>query len=135
MSDKTGIERRESVRLPKNYTVELRKFVFPLWDQPTLTLASVDISQGGLKVCCPESLDQGEKLQVKVYIPSLNKFHPGFLKVFESDAGQSLTAIAEVVHVERKGGTCNAGLRFVDVDEDDWKALHGVIVKELVKAE
>lgn len=133
--DRQSLDRREYVRLPKAYPVELRRFAFPLDDQPFLELRCVDVSAGGLRISGPLDLAKGDKLTVTIRIPSLNKFHPGFWKVFESDMGQSLTAIAEVVHLDTDGqcacGDVSAGLRFTDVDEDDWKALHGLILSKL----
>ena len=126
-------ERRKFMRLPKNYRVEIRELAFPLNQQKWLALECVDISAGGLRLTTPRKFSSGQRLQVKIYIPGLNKFHPSFFKVFESDVGQSLEAVAEVAWVKEilPLAKYELGLRFVDVYEDDWRALHNMI-KRLV---
>ena len=124
-------EKRKDYRLPKNFQVEVREFKFPLARQKTHEIFSVDISAGGLLVECGQNFAVGEKLQVKIFIASLNKYHPGFFKVFESDAGQHLQVIAEVVRSEERVPLTRyvLGLRFLDVDQDDWNALRKFIMK------
>lgn len=126
-------EKRDHQRLRKPFQVELREIAFPIQSQPTIEVHSADISGGGLLVHCSRRFSLGDTLQVTIYIPSLNKFHPGFFKVFESDVGQSLTAMAEVVRVEEIVPLRNyaLGLKFLDIYEDDWKALQNMILKEL----
>ena len=126
-----GEERRKQPRLGKNYRVEFREFKFPLNRQPLMEIKSLDISAGGLQGETTNKLEVGQRLQVKVYIVSLNKYHPGFMKVFESDADQFLQAIAEVVWVEEVVPLqrYRFGVRFVDIDSDDWRALSSLIMK------
>ncbi|HDQ41091.1 MAG TPA: PilZ domain-containing protein [Desulfonatronum sp.] len=128
-------EKRDHQRLRKPFQVEIRQFAFPVQKQPVIEVHSVDISGGGLLVHCSRKFTVGDKLHVTIYIPSLNKFHPGFFKVFESDLGQSLTAVAEVARIQEAVPQHDyaLGLRFLDVYEDDWKALENMILKELRK--
>lgn len=127
----SAAERRQEVRLPKNFRVELREFRFPLARQRKHAVCCADISAGGMSVDCGQKFKEGDKLQVKIYIPSLNKFHSGFFKVFESDAGQYLQAIAEVVRVEEVMPLTRYkhGIKFLDVDFDDLQALRRFIGK------
>jgi c-di-GMP-binding flagellar brake protein YcgR len=129
----TAENRRRYARLPKSFRVEVSEFAFPLSGQPLHTVKSADISAGGIKVDSPRHFAPGDKVQVRVYIPSLNKYHPGFMKVFESDAGQHLVAIAEVAWAEEAvpGTSYVLGLKFLDVDQDDWTALSNLIRKQL----
>ncbi|NJB69422.1 c-di-GMP-binding flagellar brake protein YcgR [Desulfobaculum xiamenense] len=129
----TSNDRRQETRLPKNFRVELREFRFPLARQPKHEVCCADISAGGMSVECGRKFQEGDKLQVKIYIPSLNKFHPGFFKVFESDAGQYLQAIAEVVRVQdiMPLTRYKHGIRFLDVDYDDLQALRSFIGKSV----
>jgi hypothetical protein len=82
-----------------------------------------------MSVVCGQKFKDGDKLQVKIFIPSLNKFHSGYFKVFESDAGQYLQAIAEVVRIEEIMPLTRYkhGIRFLDVDFDDLQALRRFI--------
>ncbi|GAB6177979.1 PilZ domain-containing protein [Desulfobaculum senezii] len=122
-------ERRREVRLPKNFRVELREFRFPLARQKKHEVSCADISASGMSVVCGQKFKDGDKLQVKIFIPSLNKFHSGYFKVFESDAGQYLQAIAEVVRIEEIMPLTRYkhGIRFLDVDFDDLQALRRFI--------
>jgi c-di-GMP-binding flagellar brake protein YcgR len=124
-------DKRRHVRLPKEFRVEAGEFKFPLARQPKFELPCVDISAGGMRIETDRKFNVGDKLQVKIFIPSLNKYHPGFFKVFESDAGQYLQVIAEVVRVEEilPMSRYELGLRYLDVDLDDRKALHSFIRK------
>lgn len=128
-------EKRDHQRLRKPFEVEIREFSFPVQRQPTIQVHSADISGGGLLVHCSQRFAVGDKLQVTIYIPSLNKFHPGFFKVFESDIGQSLTAVAEVVRIQEVVPLRDyaLGLKFLDIYEDDWRALENMVLKELRK--
>ncbi len=128
-------EKRDHQRLCKPYRVEIREFTFPMQRQPSIEVHSADISGGGLLVHCSRRFLVGDKLQVTIDIPSLNKFHPGFFKVFESDVGQSLTAVAEVIWIQEVAPLRDyaIGLKFLDIYEDDWKALENMILKELRK--
>lgn len=128
--------RRRYARLPKSFRVEVSEFAFPLSGQPLHEVKSADISAGGVRVDSPKRFEPGDKVQVRVYIPSLNKYHPGFMKVFESDAGQYFMAIAEVAWVEEAVPLTRyvLGLKFLDVDQDDWTALTNLIRKQLSAA-
>lgn len=124
-------EQRRDLRLPKNFRVEVREFKFPLARQPKFEVSCADISAGGMKLECRKKFEAGTKLQVKIFIPSFNKYHPGFFKVFESDAGQFLQAIAEVVRVQDVVPLTSyaMGVKFLDVDQDDWTALRNFITR------
>ena len=127
-------ERREHTRLPKSYRVELREFKFPISAQKSVALSCVDISSGGLAVDSPRKFVFDEMVQVKIYIPRLNKYHPGYFKVFESDVDQFLQAVAKVAWVKEivPFSKYQLGLEFVDVYEDDWKALQSMISKSIL---
>jgi len=124
-------DKRRDCRLEKNFRVEIREFRFPLAKQPSYEVQCADISAGGLLLECRKKFEIGDKLQVKIFIPSLNKYHPGFFKVFESDAGQFLQAIAEVVRADDlvPFTSYHLGIRFLDIDHDDWNALRNFISK------
>jgi c-di-GMP-binding flagellar brake protein YcgR len=128
-------DKRAHDRLCKPFQVTIKPFAFPVQRQPGIDVHSADISAGGLRVHCNKRFSVGDTVQVTIFIPSLNKFHPGFFKCFESDTDQSLTAVAEVVHAEEIIPLSDyaLGLKFLDVYEDDWQALRNLIVKELRK--
>lgn len=123
------MEKREHIRLPKHFRVELHELTFPVGDSKGHEVNTLDISAGGILVESGTGYAVGDKVTVKIYIAGFNKFHSGFLKVFESDAGQYLQAIAEVVRVDEQCGQFRIGIRFLDVHEDDFSALERFIKK------
>lgn len=124
-------DKRKDSRLGKHFRVEAREFRFPLAKQPSFEVRCADISAGGLLLECRRKFKEGDKLQLKIFIPSLNKYHPGFFKVFESDAGQYLQVIAEVARVDEilPLTSYHLGIRFLDIDHDDWNALRNFITR------
>ncbi len=124
-------ERRQYQRLAKKYRVEIKKFCFPMSGGGAKQVSCLNISAGGLLLESAEKFEVGDQVQISIYISMLNKFHPSFFKVFESDIGPSLNAVAEVVRVEKGTGLAyQLGIKFVDVYEDDWKALYHLLEKE-----
>ncbi len=134
MSEDMTDNRRQFVRLPKGYSVELNELKFPMSVEDSFPATCADISSGGVCVESPEALEPGLRLQVKVHIPRLNKFMPGFFKTYENDAEQYLQAIAEVAWSEPLPAGYQVGLRFLDLDSDTERALNGLIDKALAEA-
>ncbi|WP_461833717.1 PilZ domain-containing protein [Desulfothermus sp.] len=124
-------DRREFKRLNKELRVEVRKFVYPVKSQRVIKTRCLNISPGGILLDMPEKFNVGDKVQLTLYVPGLNRYHPSFFKVFESSLNQSLVAVAEVVRIELKGGSYKVGIKFLNIYEDDWKALYNLLMKEL----
>ena len=128
-SEREMEEKRKALRLPKPYRVEIKHLSFPVSTELFLETTCSDISAGGLCVEAPQALPKGEKCQVRVHIPRLNKYSPAFFKVHENDSEQYLIALAEVMWVKPWGGSYMMGFRFVDADMDALKALQKLIHK------
>ncbi len=122
-------DKRKYIRLPKPYKIEAKEIRLPLPREFAIESSCFDISEGGLCVPTSRNFPVGTKLQVKVFIPSLNKYSPSFFKVYENDVDQALSGIAEVTWCSPKGGRYMTGMRFSDVDSDDTKALATLIRK------
>lgn len=117
------VEQRRANRLPKNYFVQFKKFKFPMTSQPYHDAKISDISPGGICVESNQSFKEGEQLQVKLHVPRLNKFMPGFFKFYENDEEQYIEAIVEVAWIDGQ----HMGLRFVDLDKDVVRGITGLI--------
>ena len=128
-------EQRKYNRLPKNYRVEFKEFKFPTTHQAYHESRVVDISAGGVCVEAKTTFSTGTKVQVRVHVPRLNKFMPGFFKYYENDADQFINAIAEVAWVEPAGGRYLMGFRFLDLDPDIVRAIQGLISDAVREAE
>lgn len=127
-------ERRQHIRLDTCVPITLQALAFPPHAQPKLELDSMDVSGGGLRVSTDQVLSLGQKLSVTVHMDCLSQFHSGVYKMFESDKGQSFTAIAEVIRLDiGQDDTMSAGIQFLDVDEDDRAALEKLIADTLVR--
>ena len=68
-----GRERRKCRRLSKQYRMELSVVTFSLTRMRPFEVTGIDISTGGLAARCSRPFDQGQKVQVKIFIPGLNK--------------------------------------------------------------
>jgi c-di-GMP-binding flagellar brake protein YcgR len=124
-------DRRQYVRLEKPFTVTMQLFDFPPSGEEVETVCR-NISAGGMLLESPRGVFPGSMVKATIHIPMLNKFHPGFFKVFENDLDQNLIALAEVVRSQELSQEAHVlGLKFVDVYEDDWKALHNLIIANL----
>jgi c-di-GMP-binding flagellar brake protein YcgR len=122
-------DRRQFARLSRQFKMEISAFTFPLSKMRPFEVTGVDISEGGVAVRCPEGFCVGERVQLKINIPRLNRYHPGFFKVYEHDLGQYIIAVAQIAwsKPDPKQGDFMLGLEFVDVYEDDLKALHNLV--------
>ncbi|MCL1915113.1 MAG: PilZ domain-containing protein [Desulfovibrionaceae bacterium] len=124
-----GHEKRRHGRLSRTFVVELYPLSFSGGRDKAVTARCYDISEGGFSLESPKSFQQGTHLQARIHIPMLNRFAPGFFKVYENDADQYFTAIVEIVWCEPKGGHYLVGARYVNVDESQARALAGLINK------
>ena len=128
------VEQRKFARLPKNYYIQFKRLKFPMSSEPFAEARISDISAGGICVEASKAFSQGDRLQVRIHVPRLNKFMPGFFKFYENDAEQYINAIAEVAWMEEP----LMGLSFVDLDQDVVRAIQGLIqdaVREARKKE
>ncbi len=121
-------ERRKFARLPKNFRVELRELDFRA-GREKISTRCVNVSAGGLLLEVSRAFDLEQKVQVKLFVPNLNKFHPSYFKVFESSTDQDLLAVAKVVRVKEKLPLqlYELGIEFLDIYEDDWQALYKML--------
>jgi len=121
------VEQRVFQRLPKTYPVEVIKLAFPM---PTSGLQTFccDISVGGVCVEAESApFEKEESCQLKIQIPLLNKYAPGFFKVYENDADQYFTALGQVAWIRPAAGKFLIGFKFVNVHSDQEAALEKLI--------
>lgn len=127
-------EKRTFQRLPKTYPVEVIKVDFPM-PKEGLKTRCCDISTGG---ACVEAGDApfelGETCQLKILIPLLNKFSPGFFKVYENDAEQYFIALAQVAWIKPLSGQFLMGFKFVNVHNDQLAALEKLIERAFAQS-
>lgn len=125
-----GAEKRQYDRLNKTFAVEVSELQFPVVRSTAVETHCYDISEGGFSIESPRSFKAGDKLQVRINIPLLNKFSPSFFKVYENDADQYFIAITEVMWCKIQGGKYLVGMRYINVDDNQARALAAMINKE-----
>lgn len=117
-------ERRKTPRLTKAYRLRLREVAFPpaTWVETTCR----DVSATGLAVECRRAFPPQTLVEVRLQVPRLNLYHPGFFKALESAADQELRAVGRVVRAELRGEQTLLGIEFTALDPDDhcaWERL------------
>ncbi|BDV02084.1 hypothetical protein TDMWS_21690 [Thermodesulfomicrobium sp. WS] len=122
-------ERRKAPRLPKAYRLRLREVAFP----PTawVDAACRDVSATGLAVECGLALSPGTPVEMRLVVPRLNLYHPGFFKALENAVHQELRAVGCVVRVQQHGWRMLLGLQFTDIDPDDRRAWERLLTRLL----
>ena len=122
---------RQYQRLLRPYRVEARRLEFPMPRHPAIDAPCYDIGAGGLCVESLRALDIGDIMQIRVHVPKLNKYSPGFFKAYENDAEQYVQCIGQVAWVRPSGGKYLVGLHFTDIDSDQRKALQSLVQKAM----
>jgi hypothetical protein len=122
-------ERRKTPRLAKAYRLRLREVAFPpaAWTDATCR----DVSATGIAVECALPLVPGAPVEVRLVVPRLNLYHPGFFKTLENAAHQELRAVGRVVRAERQGWQALLGIQFTDLDQDDRRAWERLLARLL----
>ncbi|MEJ5243763.1 MAG: PilZ domain-containing protein [Desulfomicrobiaceae bacterium] len=122
-------ERRKTPRLAKAYRLRLREVAFPpaAWVEATCR----DVSATGLAVECALTLAPGAPVEVRLVVPRLNLYHPGFFRALENAAHQELRAVGHVVRAERRGGHTVLGIELTDMDPDDQRAFARLLTRLL----
>ena len=124
-----GADKRQHGRLARTFAVEVAELTFPPSRGKSVNTHCYDISEGGLSIEASVNFKAGDRLQVRINIPLLNKFSPGFFKFWENDADQYFMAITEVMWSKLEGGKYLTGMRYINVDEDQARALASMINK------
>jgi len=124
-------EHRAYNRLPRTFSVSVKELNFAMARSHSIEGQCADISQGGICIESPVPIQLGAKMHVRVRIPLLNRYSPGFLKIYENDADQYFTAITETMWSKPVDGSYLIGMRFVNADENQARALAGMINKAM----
>lgn len=127
MPSDADADKRSYQRLPRTYPVDIAKLAFPM-PKESIQTKCCDISKGGICVEAPAvDFAIGDTCRLQALIPLLNKFAPGFFKVYENDAEQYFTALAEVAWIKPLPGQFLVGFKFVNVHTDQMHALEKLI--------
>jgi len=123
-------ERRKYRRIPKEVTVEANRLTYPVDDCEFSRGNSKNLAQGGVLLQLLEEFEPGTLLQVRITLPGWRKSHPGFIRVMEDSIGSPFIAICEVVRSEQRGEIYETAAKFINIDQDDFRALEGYLAKQ-----
>lgn len=123
-------ERRKYRRIPKEVTVEANRLTYPIDEREFSRGKSKNLSQGGVLLQLIEEYEPGTLLQLRITLPGWRKSHPGFIRVMEDSIGSPFIAICEVVRSQRRGESYETAAKFINIDQDDFRALEGYLAKQ-----
>ena len=117
---------RRFPRVNQVIIIEVSPLVYPLPKDRGQEAMSKNIGQGGICFSLPEPHPPGTHLNLKIGIVGWHRHKKSFAEtIYEDLAMKPLTAIAEVVWCQPLSGDSgyDIGVRFVNIYEDDYKAL------------
>ncbi len=124
-------ERRNSLRLKRNVSLEAGKIEYPLTNLQTAPGRTVNISRNGVRFTTDKEYEPDTLLQISVTLPGWTRHHPGFIRVYENSLGRPFTAVGKVTRCEHTSLGYDVAARFVNVDPDDAVGLEGYLDKQL----
>jgi hypothetical protein len=118
-------DKRKYPRIPKEIPVEVQILTYPLPDKSTETAHSKDISRMGLCFLSEVFHEPGNILSLKIGLQGLAGYKRPHSRLVDLSEPEPLSVIGEVVwcHASNEGRAFEVGIRFVNVYEDDERAL------------
>jgi c-di-GMP-binding flagellar brake protein YcgR len=125
-------ERRQFLRIPKESKVTYHELKYPSFESDIRNTSMKNLSAGGVLFRAKEKIDVGIILEIDITAQGWEKHHPGFLKVEATSISKPITAIGEVIRSEEilKNKEYEIAVKFINIYEDDLKALTGYIEKK-----
>lgn len=130
---KNNGEKREFLRIPKESQVKYHELKYPPDGNGKKNTVIKNLSGGGMLFTASENIKTGTVLQLDITAQGWEKHHPGFLKVEETSISKPITAIGQVIRSDEtvKNVEYDIAVKFVDIYEDDLRALIGYIEKQV----
>ncbi len=119
-------DRRNFARITKEVKLEVSEISYPISKDPGEEGTSKNIGKGGVCFSLPFPFTPGALLSMKIHLPTWQKYKKSFLQVLDvSHPSEPLSAIGEVIWCRpaSRGKDYEIGVKFVDIYEDDYKAL------------
>ncbi len=124
-TEKTGDERREFPRLPKEVSVKIKKLEYPMTDD-TVSAITRDLAETGARFATPELYQPGTMLNLEVELRGWQHHLQGITSIVDADTmSKPLSIIAEVMWSKEcpEDNCYEVGVRFNDIYENDYKAF------------
>jgi len=122
----TEKESRDRIRVPKTATLRVKQLSYPMPSGPGETGTLLNLSEEGICFSLEISYSAKDQLCLSIDLIGWQHHKQGVaLLVDESLASAPLTALAEVIWCRQlaEGNQFEIGARFLDIFEDDLKAL------------
>jgi len=119
-------ERRNFPRISKEVKIEISEVSYPLTRDTGEFGISKNIGVGGICFSLTSPFSPGTVVSVKIFLARWQKFKRSYVQTLNhSSPSEPLTAIGEIVWCTPKvnGSGYDIGLKFLDIYEDDYKAL------------
>ncbi|PID76753.1 MAG: hypothetical protein CSB24_04835 [Deltaproteobacteria bacterium] len=125
MSDKAEDRKlREKVRIKKGGELSVKRLAYPMAAGPGEKAALENLSEDGICFCLAGDYKKGDHLCISVDISGWQHHRKGVsMLVDDQRVAAPLTAIVEVAWVSESEGRMKIGAKFLDIFEDDYKAL------------
>jgi hypothetical protein len=130
--EKVKGEKREFLRIPKESQVRYHELKYPSDESNAENTTIKNLSGGGLLFTAGKNIGIGTVLQLDITAQGWEKHHPGFLKVGETSISKPITAVGQVIRSDEtvKNVEYDIAIKFVNIYEDDLRALIGYIEKQ-----
>ena len=134
--NKTGQDKREFPRIPKNVTMSVKRLQYPMANVDAEPAITKDVTSMGVCFITSELYEPGSLLSIDVDLRGWQQYLQNVFSIIDADTiTKPLTAIAEVVWSKELPGEqgYKVGIRFKDIYEDDLHALQKYLTKILEK--
>ncbi len=119
-------EKRKFPRIPKEVAVNIKKLAYPLQEGPGERGTGKNIGENGICFSTPTSYEPKTMLSLEIKLTGWQHHKKNVSSMLDPLATTApLTAIAEVIWSKKLSGGrgYEVGVKFVDIYEDDYKAL------------
>lgn len=118
-------EKRNYPRIPREIAIQVSELTYPLPVEPGDDRIGKDIGGGGICFISPHPYDVGKTLCITMHIKGWEMFKKPHSLLLDISAGTPLNVIGLVVwsREQEHGGGYEIGIKFLDIYEDDHRAL------------
>ncbi len=133
----TEKEQRNFARIPGSIRIEISRITYPLPEGPEAGGFGKNIGGGGVCFFSFSAYQPGTVLNLKMHIKGWQNYKKNFSIIFDIAPKAPLSVIAKVVwstavpdRSKYEGSGYEIGVKFLDIYEDDYKALLGYLEKQ-----
>jgi hypothetical protein len=121
----SGKERRKYPRISRDVDIEVARLSYPLTSIQAEKALSKDIGGNGICLTKSKPYEPDTVVSLKINIVGWESFKRPFSKLVNLSSTDTLTAVGKVVWCKETayGAGFEVGVRFIDIYEDDYKAL------------